>query len=364
MGKWEKVRLGDVCIPKQWKTIATSNFTEKGYPIYGANGKIGFYSEFTHMRETILVTCRGATCGNLNICEPYSYVNGNAMALDALSDDIHLKYLYFYLLNRGFADVISGSAQPQIIKSTLQNINIFVPPLEIQQKIAATLDTAAALLKLRQQQLVELEALIQSVFYQMFGDPVRNEKGWEKSKLGDRCSIITGNTPPRNEKDNYGNFIEWIKSDNINTPNTIITTAEEYLSKKGLQNGRYVEKGCILMTCIAGSIKCIGNVAITDRRVAFNQQINGIVPKDDSTEFIYWLLKFSKAYIHSTINMSLKGILSKGKLSSLEFAFPSHELQTQFAAIVQKIDQQKALVQQSIDETQTLFDSLMSQYFD
>ena len=81
----DKVKLTDICRPKQWKTISTAQLKESGYPVYGANGKIGFYNEYTHEFPTLLITCRGATCGTVNISEPNSYVNGNAMALDNLS---------------------------------------------------------------------------------------------------------------------------------------------------------------------------------------------------------------------------------------------------------------------------------------
>ena len=77
----DTVSLSDVCRPKQWKTISKSQLTTEGYPVYGANGRIGFYSEYNHELPTLLITCRGATCGALNVCEPRSYVTGNAMAL-------------------------------------------------------------------------------------------------------------------------------------------------------------------------------------------------------------------------------------------------------------------------------------------
>ena len=175
----------------------------------------------------------------------------------------------------------------------------------------------------------------------MFGDPTDNPMGWDKFPLGKRCNIITGNTPPRANAENYGTFIEWIKSDNINTPDTYLTVAEEYLSEKGFEKCRYVEAGSVLMTCIAGSIGCIGNVAVADRRVAFNQQINAIVPVNDETLYVFWLMQLSKPYIQSTINMALKGILSKGQLSVLEFPFPPMLEQTDFAAFVQEIDKSK-----------------------
>lgn len=175
----------------------------------------------------------------------------------------------------------------------------------------------------------------------MFGEPTENPIGWDKFPLGIRCEIITGNTPPRADADNYGSFLEWIKSDNINTPETYLTTAQEYLSEKGFKRCRYVEAGSILMTCIAGSIGCIGNVGVADRRVAFNQQINAIVPNEDETLYIYWLMQLSKPYIQSTINMALKGILSKSQLSTLEFPFPPIDRQRTFAAFVADIDKSK-----------------------
>ena len=98
--------------------------TDGGYPVYGANGVIGCYSEYNHEEPTLLVTCRGATCGTLNICESYSYVNGNAMALDSLTDEVDINFLYYYLLNRGFEDVITGSAQPQIVRQSLQKVSV------------------------------------------------------------------------------------------------------------------------------------------------------------------------------------------------------------------------------------------------
>ncbi|PDM39735.1 restriction endonuclease subunit S [Geobacillus sp. LYN3] len=132
-------RLSDICSPKQWKTISMNQLTDEGYPVYGANGIIGYYSEYTHTEETILITCRGATCGEINICQPYSYVTGNAMALDSLDKEkVDLKYLYYYLKYRGFKDVISGSAQPQITRNNISKIKIYLPDKNRQMLISSS----------------------------------------------------------------------------------------------------------------------------------------------------------------------------------------------------------------------------------
>ena len=232
-----------------------------------------------------------------------------------------------------------------------------------QQEIVDRLNQISELIEKRQEQLVQLGELVKSRFIELFGDPVSNPKDWNVEPLGNRCGIITGNTPPRSEPENYGKYIEWIKSDNINTPFTFITKAQECLSEAGFEKCRFVEAGSILMTCIAGSIDCIGNVAVTDRRVAFNQQINAIVPEQDEVLYLYWLMQLSKPMIHRTINMALKGILSKSQLSEIVFPFPPITLQEQFAAFVEQTDKSKLAVQKSLEELEILKKSLMQQYF-
>lgn len=247
--------------------------------------------------------------------------------------------------------------------STLLELDVPLPDIEQQKLALTTIHHAKNALDSRQAQLTKLDELIKARFVEMFGDPVTNPFNWPTVELGQRCEIITGNTPSRAEPENYGTFIEWIKSDNINTPSTFLTPAQEYLSEVGFQKCRFVESGSLLMTCIAGSLNCIGNVAVTNRRVAFNQQINAITPTCDNVLYLYWLMILSKPAIHKTINMALKGILSKSQLSSIKFPFPSIECQNQFAAFVAEVDKSKVEVQKALDQTQLLFDSLMQQYF-
>lgn len=235
--------------------------------------------------------------------------------------------------------------------------------IERQHDICTKLDMIREMIKLQEEQLLELDLLIKSRFVELFGDPISNPMGWDKKPLANECDIVTGNTPSRKVPEYYGDYIEWIKSDNINTPNAILTAAEEYLSEEGLKVGRSVGAGAILMTCIAGSIGCIGNVAIADRTVSFNQQINGIIPRRNNTWFMYVLFELSKRGIQSTINMAIKGILSKGQLAEMEFIFPPIKLQNEFGDFVEQIDKLKVAAQKMLDKQQLLFSSLMQQYF-
>lgn len=274
--------------------------------------------------------------------------------LHYLKSDITLKFI---------KSNSAGSVRDNLKLSVLQEFSINLRTKEEQYKIVNILDKVDLLISLYTEKLKKFDDLTKSLFIEMFGDPVENPKKWDIIQLHDRCDIVTGNTPAREKSEYYGNYIEWIKSDNINTDDMYLTVAEEYLSKKGLLVGRCVEAGSILMTCIAGSIGCIGNVGVANRKVAFNQQINAIVPNKDSNIFIYWLMVLSKKYIQGTVNMSLKGILSKGKLSELYFPFPPIELQHKFEKNAIVIDKSKLAVKKSLEELEILKKSLMQKYF-
>ncbi len=273
-------------------------------------------------------------------------------------DILNVKYVYYFLKT---IDLPSDGYSRHF--KYLKEVIIPIPSIEVQKKIISILDKAQELIDKRKKQLEELDELVKSRFIEMFGDPVLNPMNWEKKKLVDECNIVTGNTPSRKVEEYYGNYIEWIKSDNITNNDIYLTKAREYLSKNGLEVGRSVEENSILMTCIAGSVKCIGNVAIANRKVAFNQQINGIEPIKNNVFFMFVQFNLSQKYIQSTINMSLKGILSKGQLSELEFIFPPIELQNEFAKFFNQIDKLKFEMEKSLKELEDNFNSLMQKAF-
>ena len=322
------------------------------------------------MEGDILFSIAGAIGRCAIVEEDILPANTNqALAIIRLRDDICVNrdYLLSYLkssyVTNQYSKMTQGVAQLNISLTNIGDFDVYLPPLPIQQKIANILDRTSNLIEKRKAQIAKLDLLVKSQFIEMFGDPMTNPKGWKKESLGRTCIITTGNTPPRANIEFYGNFIEWIKTDNIQSSDSTLTQASEYLSEKGLERGRFVEANSILMTCIAGSLKSIGNVAVTDRRVAFNQQINALTPRAYSSLFLYYLLKLMKAEVHGSVNMMLKGILSKGTLSEIKAIVPPTDLQNRFAEFVQATDKSKSKIQRSLDSLELLRKSLMQQYF-
>ena len=235
----------------------------------------------------------------------------------------------------------SGATQKAITNGGMAKIEISVPALSEQGILVDKLKHLTQLIADKKKQLNLFDEIIKSRFIEMFGDPKNNPNGYLKKRLKDTCRVITGNTPSRAVSEYYGNSIEWIKTDNIVEGMLHPTIATESLSEKGLDVGRTVESDSILMACIAGSLSSIGRVCVTDRKVAFNQQINAIEPNDYNALFLYVMLQLSKEYLIEEINMALKGILSKSKLEGKVFIVPPMDLQQQFAAFVEQVDKSK-----------------------
>ena len=298
-----------------------------------------------------------------------SYSNEAIMAFEIKDREpsqytIDNDYAYYLLSSLNFENIGNKAVMGKTLnKAILENTEVYVHPWDEQRRIISKLDKVIELIELRTRQLSKLDELVKSRFIEMFGDPKDNLKGYAKKQLKETCRIITGNTPSRAVDEYYGDDIEWIKTDNIVEGILYPTTAAESLSEKGMAVGRTVEKDSILMACIAGSLSSIGRVCVTDRKVAFNQQINAIEPIQYNMLFLYVMLQLSKAYLIEEINMALKGILSKSKLEEKMFILPPMDLQQQFAAFVEQIDKSKIEIQKSLEKLEILKKSLMQQYF-
>jgi type I restriction enzyme S subunit len=316
----------------------------------------------------ILIGRYGASIGKILTGLEGAY---NVAMIKTIPDETTLSkpYLYYILKNESFQSFISNigsrAAQAGFNKEDLSKFQISLPSLDDQIRIATVLTRAEKLIAKRKESIKALDELLKSIFLEMFGDPVRNEKGWDKKELKLFGKIITGNTPPRNDSDNYSsNFIEWIKTDNIVANKTYLTVATEYLSEKGLAKARIVTSGSLLVACIAGSIESIGRAAIANRQVSFNQQINAIQPNEKTNSlFLYWLFKISKLYIQSYATKGMKKILTKGDFERITMVCPPLTLQNQFGVIVEKVELLKEKCIQSLTELENLYGSLGQRAF-
>ena len=340
----EKIKLTDICNPKQWKTIPTSELLEDGYPVYGANGIIGYYSEFNHKNPVITVTCRGATCGTINITVPKSYVTGNAMCLDDVRSDIYMEYLYYCLKHYNFNNVISGSAQPQITRQGMEKIYVTIGSHNEQMDIVDKLKKVENVIGLKKQELKQLDTFVKSRFAEMFGDPIRNPKGWKVVTIGDIVTEVRyGTSKPAVEGGKY----PYLRMNNL--------TADGYLDLNDLKyidisddevEKCVVRKGDVLFNR-TNSIDLVGKTAVFDLpddmviagyiiRVRLNEKI---LPEVLSQ---YMNLEALKDILRSMAKGAVnQANINAQELQSIRIYVPDIELQKQFVEMKDQVDKSK-----------------------
>jgi type I restriction enzyme, S subunit len=172
---WVEKTLGDTCEMYQPKTIGTKDLVPNGpYPVFGANGIIGRYDKFNHEEPQLLITCRGATCGSVNISQPKSWITGNAMVVRPKDYQLNLHFLEFFF--RGGIDIsvaITGAAQPQITRTNLSPLLICYPEsvreqMQLAKQFEDLTTETQRLASLYTRKLAALEALKKSLLHQAF----------------------------------------------------------------------------------------------------------------------------------------------------------------------------------------------------
>lgn len=362
----EKVKLSDICNPKQWKTIPTGDLLEEGYPVYGANGIIGYYSEYNHETPVIAVTCRGATCGSINITVPNAYVTGNAMCLDDVRNDVNINYLYYCLKHYDFNNVISGSAQPQITRQGMDKIFISICCHDKQCEIVDRLKKIENVIDLRKREIELLDNLIKARFVELFGDPIKNPKGWEVVTIGDIVTEVRyGTSRPAVEGGKY----PYLRMNNLTSDGHLDLNDLKYIDIPDDEIEKcVVRKGDVLFNR-TNSIELVGKTAVFDLpndmiiagyiiRVRLNERI---LPEVLSQ---YMNLEALKDILRSMAKGAVnQANINAQELQSIKVYIPDMGTQKKFIEMKEQVDKSKVAVQKALDETQLLFDSLMQQYF-
>ena len=358
------LKLSEICNPKQWKTLSTEQLLDKGFPVYGANGKIGYYSTYNHELPTIMITCRGATCGSINISEPKSWINGNAMCLDNLSSDVSLKYLAFYLQNYNFNHVISGSAQPQITREGLEKVKVKVYAKELQEKISIQLDKAQKIISESKAILEKYDTLIKSRFIEMFGTENDFSK-WNCCFVEDVADVTVGvvikPTQYYCEKGSPAFRSLNIGEMKVNDSDWV------YFTEEGNEKNRksiLKENDVLVVRSGAPGKSCV----ITKKYEGYNV-VDAIIahPNLEKVNPVFLCMFTNMPHGMNQIKAKTGGAAQQhfnvGGYNSLKIILPPLSLQNDFAAFVQQIDKSKFAVQKSLEKTETLYKSLMQRYF-
>ena len=354
------MRLGELCAPKQWKSLKQSEMTSDGYPVYGANGVIGYYSEYNHEEETILVGCRG-TCGEVNLCAPYSYVTSNAMCLDRLSDRVDRDYLICFLKAYNFGRVIGGTSQPQITKAGISSIEVPLFSLEKQIVIRLRLKSILDELVSCKALLAKLDTLVKSRFVEMFGG-----SGWPVVTVGSLATDIRYGTSKK--ASDSGQFV-YLRMNNMTDGGGLDFDDVKYIDLDGSELDKCLVVDGDLLFNRTNSREKVGKTAVFHEKepmVIAGYIIRVRLGDRIRPDFLaaYMNLPTTKAMLRSIARGAVhQANINSKELSAIEVPVPPICLQDSFLAFVAEVDKSRFIVQQKIEKLQTLYDSLAQKYF-
>ena len=279
------------------------------------------------------------------------------------------KRLFEYVVSSRINEMktkVHGITMQHITKRDFDVIPIPVPPLPEQQRIVSELDLLSSIIEKKKAQLKEYDQLAQSIFYDMFGDPITNEKGWEVKKLGEVCEVTSSKRIFANEYTSSG--IPFYRGKEITEKSKgMPLSIELYISEemyKELKSIGIPQIGDVLITAVG----TIGNIWVVNDNTPFYFKDGNVIwlkniRMQNSVYFKFILEKLIEIYKQEMVRGAAYNALTIVNLKKMLVFLPPLTLQQQFAEKIEAIEKQKELIKQSITETETLFNSRMDYYF-
>ena len=371
---WEYKKLGDCTqiLDSQRKPVTKRDRKSGIYPYYGATGIQDYVDKYIFDGRYVLVGEDGAKWSSFTqsafIIEGKTWVNNHAHVLRT-NDFLVDSFLVYFLNYSDLDSYISGAIIRKLTQASLRNIDIPLPPKSAQLAIVSELDKINELIRLKKEQLKDFDNLAQSLFYEMFGDPVENEKGWDVKKLDNVCNITSSKRIFADEYTNTG--IPFYRSKEvIERSKGLPISVELFISEE--RYNEIKEKfgvpkiGDILITAV-GTIGKIWAID-TDNKFYFKDG-NLVWLKDIDNQlanscFFRRLLEYLiEEYKKTNANGAAYNALTIAKLKLMSCPLPPLPLQRLFAQRIEQIEREKSEVQKSIQDLETLLASRMQYWF-
>ena len=387
---WEIKKLGEVCEVLNGYAFKSELYTNEGVRVmritnvqkgYIVDNDPKFYSEQDMapiqqylLRENDLLMSLTGNVGRVGILQKDmlpAALNQRVACLRIKDSSLFNNYL-FHLLNsnRFESDAIfsaTGIAQKNMSTEWLKKYHIPIPPVPEQEKIVAELDCLSGVIEKKKQQLKELDALSESIFYSMFGDPITNEKGWKVDRLGNLCEISSSKRIYAHEYcENGVPFYRGKEISEKSKGNDI--SVELYISEERyseLKNKFGVPQiGDILLTAVG----TIGNIWVVDSNTPFYFKDGNVLwlqAKENINPIYFKALLYNliDKYKESMANGCAYNALTIVNLKEMKTNKIPYKLQQEFADKIALIEKQKELIKQSIAQTEELFNERMNYYF-
>ena len=363
MNNWKTVRLGDVC-EKGSSNIAQNEIADNcgEYPIYGAAGFIKNVDFYKQEKPYIGIVKDGAGVGRISVHPAKSSLIGTMQYIFP-NEDVDINFLASFLRFQNLGRFYTGATIPHIYFKDYKEIKFKLPPLETQKQIAAQLDKCTSIIAKHKQMLEKYDTLIKSRFIEMFGDPHNNTK-YPYKNVGEFTTVTSGGTPDRKNNEYWKNGkIPWVKTTELQ--NNELTEVEEFITQKGLDesSAKMMPKETLLIA-MYGQGKTRGMTAYLGIEASTNQACACILPSKEINQrylWYYFILSYDK--LRDLAKGGNQPNLNGNMIKSFPVLMPPIDMQNKYVSFVQQIDKSKFAVQQSLEKAETLYKSLMQEYF-
>lgn len=356
-------KLGEVCLLKAGKFVSANDISpeyNKGlYPCFGGNGIRGYVADYTHDGEFPLIGRQGALCGNVNLASGKFHATEHAVVVQPKTE-MNVQWLYYALNAMNLGQYATGAAQPGLAVSKLETLSIEIPNISEQNKIAQTLYKVEQLVNFRKQQLAKLDELVMARFVEMFGDFKSNSKGWSIVKFDDFAKI-DGNMTTDYKK--YADYPH-IGIDSIEK-GTGALKGYRTVKEDGVVSGKYIfTPQHIIYSKIRPNLN---KVALPDFEGLCSADAYPILPNPKNCNRIFLALAMRSDYfLDYILQFSARTNLPKvnrKEIAGFSMPLPPLSLQNDFATFVERVDQQKQTVRQSLEKLELMKKALMQEYF-
>ena len=331
------------------------------YPIFGSGGIMGYANDYICEADTVVLGRKGSINNPIFVETPFWNVD-TAFGLCADRSKLVPKYLYYFCEKYDFERLNTTVTIPSLTKANLLKVEIPLPPLDEQRRIATVLDKVSGLIAKRREQLDKLDELVKARFVEMFGDINLNDKGWNAQPLGALCTIVRG-ASPRPIEQYLGGDIPWIKiGDATDDENIYLYSTKEHIIQAGVKKSRLVKAGSLIFANCGVSLGFA-------RIITFDGCIHdGWLAMEDID------IRLDKVFLLQALNQMtdhFRKIAPSGTQPNLNTAImksymqiiPPMKLQKGFVSFVDQIDKSKLTIQRSLDKLEVLKKALMQQYF-
>ena len=335
------------------------------YPYYGPTKIQGWINTYNYDCKCVLVGEDGdhflkyKELSMTLLVEGKFNVNNHAHVI-CEKETCLLKWFYYAFQHRSLYNYITrqGAGRYKLTKDALEKIELILPPLPEQEKIAEILTNCDKVIELKQKLILEKQAQKKYLMQQLLTGKKRLDGfsgEWERCSIGNIAKIVTGTTPPTTNIEFYNGEYPWVTPTDISTKKDLFTT-ERTLTKLGIQKGRFIPKDSLLVTCIAS----IGKNTILRVDGSCNQQINAIIPNNKiCIDYIYYLISNSTNSMLKYAGKSATLIINKETFSNIVFEIPPLPEQTAIANILSTADTELDLLQKDLDQWKQKKKSLM-----